>query len=59
MDYRRRMRTHYAQTTEGKTFVVFISLIVRSVMLKKLKEDEETSDLTIKQAIRKHMGTLF
>jgi transposase len=51
MDYR-RMRTHYAQTTEGKTFVVFISLIVRSVMIKKLKGNEETSDLTIKQAIK-------
>jgi len=41
-----RIRTHNEQTTEGKTFVVFIACVIRSYLLNKLRQyltDNSTS----------------
>lgn len=51
MDYR-RMRTHYTKTTEGKLFVAFLGLIMRSVFMQAIKENEATERLTMKKVIR-------
>ena len=50
LDYR-RMRTHHVQTTEGKIFVAFISLIVRCTMLQLIKADPAINKLTLKQIL--------
>jgi transposase len=42
----RRLRTHTNKTTEGKVFVGFLSLILRSTMLKRLKENDALKYLT-------------
>ena len=51
MDYR-RMRTHYTQTTDGKLFVAFLGLILRSVLMQAIKGNEETQRLTMKKVVR-------
>jgi len=51
MDYR-RMRTHYTKNTEGKLFVAFIGLILRSVLLQAIKGNGSTKRLTLKKVIR-------
>ena len=51
MDYR-RMRTHYTQTTDGKLFVAFIGLILRSVLIQGIKGNEATRGLTMKKVVR-------
>lgn len=51
MDYR-RMRTHHTQTTEGKMFVAFIGLVLRSELSYRIKQHPETEGLRIKQVIR-------
>lgn len=51
MDYR-RMRTHYTKTTEGKLFVAFLGLIMRSVFMTALKSHEATKGFTMKKVIR-------
>jgi transposase len=48
----RRLRTHLGRTTEGKVFVGFLALILRSRMLKKLKGDQETKSLTFEKVLR-------
>ncbi|MDI9469770.1 MAG: transposase [Bacillota bacterium] len=50
LDYR-RMRTHHVQSTEGKLFVAFVSLIVRCTMLQLIKADPEIKKTTLKQAV--------
>lgn len=51
MDYR-RMRTHYTKTTEGKMFVAFLGLIMRSVFMRAIKSHEDTKSYTLKKVIR-------
>lgn len=51
MDYR-RMRTHYTKTTEGKLFVAFLGLVMRSVFMKALKSHEDTKTISLNKAIR-------
>lgn len=50
MNYR-RMRTHYTKITEGKLFVAFIGLILRSVLLQAIKGNDSTKRLTVKKLI--------
>ena len=47
----KRMRTHWKKTTEGKMFVGFISLILRSYMLGVIKNDEQTKHLTFDKVL--------
>lgn len=51
MDFK-RMRTHHARTTEGKIFVAFIGLIVRSVLAKEIKSSANLDGFTLKQIVR-------
>lgn len=51
MEYR-RLRTHSIETTEGKMFVAFIGLIIRTVMKQRLKENQTTLSLSLKKVIR-------
>lgn len=51
MDYK-RLRIHSQQAMDGKIFIAFIGLIIRSVMMKRLKEDESTSNFSMKKVIR-------
>ena len=51
MDYR-RMRTHYTKTTEGKLFVAFLGLIIRTVFMQAIKDNEATERLSMKKVIR-------
>lgn len=50
LDYR-RMRTHYTETTEGKAFVAFLSLVVRSQMKKLLQAQVDTGQIGLNEAI--------
>jgi transposase len=50
MDYQ-RMRTHYTKTTDGKLFVTFLELVMRSVFMKALRAYEETKGLSLDIAI--------
>jgi len=43
----RRLRTHCNQTTDGKLFVGFLALILRSYLLSKIKENQATKHLTL------------
>jgi transposase len=47
----KRMRTHWSKTTEGKMFVGFIALILRSCMLRRLKSDSQTKHLTFEKVL--------
>jgi transposase len=42
----KRMRTHWAKTTQGKMFVGFLALILRSDMLRRAKGDTQIKNLT-------------
>jgi transposase len=42
----KRIRTHWNKTTEGKVFVGFVALILRSYMLGVIKNDSQTKHLT-------------
>ena len=46
-----RLRTHNIKTTEGKIFIGFIALIIRSNMLNKLKYNEVTKKLTFEKIL--------
>ena len=46
----RRMRAHYTRTMEGKMFVGFLALILRSYMQRIVKKDPLTKRLSIDQA---------
>jgi transposase len=46
-----RLRTHNTQTTEGKIFIGFIALIIRSNMLYRLKNNETTKKLTFEKIL--------
>jgi transposase len=47
----KRMRTHWKKTTEGKMFVGFIALILRSYMLGVIKNDPQTKHLTLEKVL--------
>jgi transposase len=45
----RRLRTHINKTTDGKVFVGFIALIMRSYLLNMIKNSQKTKKFTIKK----------
>jgi transposase len=47
----KRLRTHANQTTDGKMFVGFLALILRSFLLGKLKGDKKTKHLTLEKTL--------
>jgi len=47
----KRMRTHWNKTTEGKMFVGFLALILRSYMLRVIKGDPQTKHLTFDKVL--------
>jgi transposase len=47
----RRLRTHANKTTDGKVFVGFLSLALRSAMMKKLKESTALKRMTLDKAL--------
>jgi transposase len=47
----RRLRTHINKTTEGKLFVGFLALILRSYLMKKIKGSPDTKNLTLDKAL--------
>jgi transposase len=47
----KRMRTHYNRTAEGKIFVGFIALILRSMLLSKTREKSETKKQPIEKIL--------
>jgi transposase len=49
----KRLRTHNNKTTEGKLFVGFISLILKSQLLLKAKSNKNTSEYPLKEILRK------
>jgi len=48
----KRLRTHVNKTTEGKVFVGFLALILRSYLLRAIKLNEQTKHLTLYKALR-------
>jgi transposase len=53
----KRLRTHLNKTTEGKVFVGFLALIVRSYMLQLLKKNPLTEKMTYEK-IRIELGKI-
>jgi transposase len=47
----RRLRTHANRTTDGKVFVGFLSLVLRSAMMKRLKECKTMKHLTLEKIL--------
>ena len=47
----RRLRTHSDKTTEGKIFVGFLALILRSYIMSKIKASKATEFLTIERVL--------
>ncbi|MDR1840960.1 MAG: hypothetical protein LBQ86_03445 [Holophagales bacterium] len=47
----RRLRTHTGKTMDGKVFVGFLALVMRSYMLKKAKESQATKHLTLEKIL--------
>jgi transposase len=47
----KRLRTHVNKTMDGKVFVGFIALIIRSYLLTKIKRKEETKKLTLEKIL--------
>jgi len=47
----RRLRTHANRTTDGKVFVGFLALALRSQMMKRLKESGALKGLTLEKAL--------
>jgi transposase len=46
-----RLRTHLNKTTDGKVFIGFLALILRSYLMKKVKGYKETKNLTIEKVL--------
>lgn len=49
----RRLHTHTQKTTDGKLFVLFIALIMRSRLYQKLKQYKTANHMTLEKCIRK------
>ncbi|MDR1828118.1 MAG: transposase [Methylobacteriaceae bacterium] len=47
----KRLHTHINKTTEGKVFIGFLALIVRSWLLRKIKSNPETKKLTFEKVL--------
>jgi transposase len=47
----RRLRTHIGKTTDGKIFVGFLALILRSCLLSKVKAQAETERMTLNKIL--------
>jgi transposase len=47
----KRLRTHINTTTEGKVFVGFLALILRSYLLKKIKTHSDTAKMTFEKVL--------
>ena len=47
----RRLRTHINETTEGKVFVGFLALILRTCLLGKVKAQTETKRFTLNKVL--------
>jgi transposase len=47
----KRMRTHWNKTTEGKMFIGFLALILRSYMFRVMKGDPQTKHLTFDKVL--------
>jgi transposase len=47
----KRMRTHWNETTEGKLFVGFLALILRSYMQRAVKSNYDTKNLTFEKIL--------
>jgi len=47
----RRLRIHTGKTMDGKVFVGFMALVMRSYMLKKAKESQVTKHLTLEKIL--------
>ena len=47
----KRLRTHFNDTTEGKVFVGFIALILRSYLLSRIKDNPDTKQLTLEKVL--------
>lgn len=47
----KRFKTHTQQTTDGKAFVGFIALILRSCMLNLLQQNKATENMTLTKAL--------
>ena len=47
----KRLRTHVNRTTDGKIFVGFLALILRSFLLNKIKSNPETKHLTLEKVL--------
>jgi len=45
----KRLKTHSQKTTDGKIFIGFLSLILRSYMLQVIKNDKQTKQLTFEK----------
>ena len=50
MDFK-RMRTHWIKTMEGKMFIGFLALILRSYMRRMVKNDTQTKHLTFEKIL--------
>jgi transposase len=48
----KRLHTHLNRTTDGKVFVGFLALIIRSYFMKRIKENKETKHLTLEKVLR-------
>jgi transposase len=47
----RRLRTHINKTTEGKTFVGFLALILRSCLLNKIRSQADSKKMTMNKVL--------
>ena len=47
----KRLRSHSSETTQGKLFVAFISLIVRSYLLRQMREYMSKNTLTLRKLL--------
>ena len=47
----KRLRIHTSETAQGKVFVSFLSLIVRSYLLKRLKDYMQKNGLTLRKIL--------
>jgi hypothetical protein len=47
------VRTHNGRTTDGKVFITFIALAIRSYMLGKLKKYIAANSISLKKALSK------
>jgi transposase len=47
----KRLRTHVNQTTDGKVFIGFLALILRSYLISKIKDNPDIKHITLEKAL--------